>query len=181
MHNVDAVLVSLWLQYLFQSFFSLLYKCCLCLFLLMVFGSLSKQVLHIMVLYSWWHLLLLSSFPSQYSWLFIWCDITYAHGTALLNETSNGLAEMCFPVTSIQKMIWPAIYICKLTTSECVTWNRDVQNDMFYLHLTCRMFHSETDKLCQHVGEVILSKKSPTNHGSIRLCYRDMDRNDCFL
>jgi hypothetical protein len=41
-----------------------------------------------------------------------------------------------------------------------------------------RMFGSETDKLRQRVWEVILSKKSHIKQGSIRLCYRDMDRND---
>jgi hypothetical protein len=40
-----------------------------------------------------------------------------------------------------------------------------------------RMFSSETDKLCQRVWEVIISKKSHINHGSIRLRFRDMDRN----
>jgi hypothetical protein len=121
------------------------------------FQYLSKQMLLIMVLYSWWHLLLLSSFPSQYSCLFIWCDITYAHGTALLNETSSGLAEMCFPMASSQMMIWPAICICKLGTSECVTWNRDVQSDMFCLHLSYPGVPQWNRKLRQCVREVILS------------------------
>jgi hypothetical protein len=44
-----------------------------------------------------------------------------------------------------------------------------------------RLFHGETDILRPRVREVILSKKSQINRGSIRLRYRGMYRNDYLL
>jgi hypothetical protein len=56
-------------------------------------------------------------------------------------ETSSAYVQMCMPVATGRKMIWPLAYSCsihKLSISELVIWMRDVQNEIScFLYLTC--------------------------------------------